>query len=89
MPTYRVLPRLARMAIYSPYAALLDRIPVERHEITVLGSTTRYWVYGPADAATTIVIAHGYRGEHHGFEPVIAQLPTIRWIGADMPGFGE
>lgn len=77
------------MAIHSPYAALLDRIPVESHEIFVLGSTTRYWVYGPADAETTIVVAHGYRGEHHGFEPVIAQLPHIRWIGADMPGFGE
>ncbi|WP_354566977.1 alpha/beta hydrolase [Glaciihabitans sp. UYNi722] len=77
------------MTRYSPYAALLDRIPVERHEISVLGSSTRYWVYGPEDAATTIVIAHGYRGDHHGLEPVIAQLPGIRWIGPDMPGFGE
>lgn len=74
---------------YSPYAALLDQIPVEKREISVLGSTTRYWTYGPADAETTIVIAHGYRGEHHGLEPVIAQLPGIRWIGPDMPGFGE
>ncbi|MCU1512959.1 MAG: alpha/beta hydrolase [Microbacteriaceae bacterium] len=73
----------------SPFATLLDHIPVEKHEITVLGSRTSYWVYGPADAPTTIVIAHGYRGEHHGLEPVIAQLPGIRWIGPDMPGFGE
>ena len=77
------------MTKYSPYAHALEQIPVSRFEISVLGSLTRYWVYGPANAATTIVIAHGYRGEHHGFEPVIAQLPGIRWIGPDMPGFGE
>ena len=77
------------MSVHSPYAALLDRMPIERHEVVILGSTTRYWVYGPVDAPLTIVIAHGYRGEHHGLEPVIAQLPGIRWIGPDMPGFGE
>lgn len=73
----------------SPYATLLERIPVERHEVSVLGSTTRYWVYGPADAERTVVISHGYRGEHHGLEPVIAQLPGIRFISPDLPGFGE
>ena len=77
------------MSVHSPYAELLDRMPIERREVVILGSTTRYWVYGPVDAALTIVIAHGYRGEHHGLEPVIAQLPGIRWIGPDMPGFGE
>lgn len=77
------------MNIPSPYATLLARIPVEAHEVEILGSTTRYWQYGPADAPVTIVIAHGYRGEHHGFEPVIAHLPALHWIGADLPGFGE
>jgi pimeloyl-ACP methyl ester carboxylesterase len=77
------------MTTHAPYSELLARIPIERREISILGSTTRYWVYGPEHAETTIVIAHGYRGEHHGLEPVIAQLPGIRWIGADMPGFGE
>jgi pimeloyl-ACP methyl ester carboxylesterase len=77
------------MSIPSPYAELLARIPVESRSIEVLGSTTHYWVYGPVDAPVTIVIAHGYRGEHHGLEPVIAQLPNVRWIGPDMPGFGE
>jgi len=77
------------MSIQSPFRELLDRMPVEVREIDLLGSHTKYWVYGPADAATTIVVAHGYRGEHHGLEPVIAQLPDIRWIGPDMPGFGE
>lgn len=73
----------------SPFAALLAAIPVEKREITVLGSLTRYWVYGDPDAAITVLIAHGYRGEHHGLEPVVAQLPSIRWISPDLPGFGE
>jgi len=74
--------------VQSPYSEKLSRLPVTAHQIDVLGSTTHYWVYGPTDATRTIVIAHGYRGEHHGLEPVIAQLPEVRWIGADMPGFG-
>lgn len=77
------------MTAESPYAAQLEHIPVERHEVSVLGSTTRYWIYGDPDAAVTIVIAHGYRGEHHGLEPVIAQLPDIRFVSPDLPGFGE
>jgi pimeloyl-ACP methyl ester carboxylesterase len=73
----------------SPYTELLDRVPVEEHSVDLLGGTTRYWVYGPADAKHTVIVAHGYRGEHHGLEPVIAQLPEVRWIAPDMPGFGE
>ncbi|HEY0258617.1 MAG TPA: alpha/beta hydrolase [Lacisediminihabitans sp.] len=76
------------MSRYAPYAESLGRIPVEDHEVSLLGSSTRYWVYGPQDAEVTIVIVHGYRGDHHGLEPVIAQLPGIRWISPDLPGFG-
>ncbi len=76
------------MSAPSPYADLLARIPVREGQVAVLGSTTRYWVYGPDDAPITVVIAHGYRGDHHGLEPVIAQLDGIRWIGPDLPGFG-
>lgn len=77
------------MNVESPFSAQLRTMPIQRHEVSVLGSTTRYWEYGPEDAETTVVISHGYRGEHHGLEPVIAQLPGIRFIGPDMPGFGE
>ncbi len=77
------------MTIESPYAALLGDIPVEADEVEVLGSTTRYWVYGPKDAAVTIVVVHGYRGEHHGLEPVVAHLGEYRIISPDLPGFGE
>jgi pimeloyl-ACP methyl ester carboxylesterase len=77
------------MPLPSPYAPLLADVPIRERELTVLGSRTRYWDYGPEDAAAILVIAHGYRGEHHGLEPVIAHLRGIRVIGADMPGFGE
>lgn len=73
----------------SPYSSLLAEIPVERREADVLGGTTAYWVYGPADAQATIVAVHGFRGEHHGLEPVVAHLPGFRVISPDLPGFGE
>ncbi|MFL2001496.1 alpha/beta fold hydrolase [Microbacterium sp. A1-JK] len=73
----------------NPYAALLDRVPARRHEVDVLGATTAYWEYGAADAATTIVAVHGFRGEHHGLEPVVAHLEGFRVISPDLPGFGE
>jgi len=74
----------------SPYAARLGSIPVERREVEVLGSTAAYWVYGPErDDIPTIVAVHGFRGEHHGLEPVVAYLPDVRVISPDLPGFGE
>lgn len=77
------------MNVPSPYDELLARIPVTVHTVTVLGSDTRYWEYGDPAAATTIVMVHGFRGDHHGLEPVVAQLPGFRIISPDLPGFGE
>jgi pimeloyl-ACP methyl ester carboxylesterase len=73
----------------NPYSALLESIAVQRREVQVLGGTTAYWVYGPPDAETTIVAVHGFRGEHHGLEPVVAHLEGVRVISPDLPGFGE
>ncbi|PRB07279.1 alpha/beta fold hydrolase [Microbacterium sp. MYb64] len=73
----------------SPYAARLDRIPVRRQEAEILGGRTAYWVYGADDAELTVLAVHGFRGEHHGLEPVVAHLPGVRVIMPDLPGFGE
>lgn len=73
----------------SPYSALLAGIPARQHTIGVLGGDTHYWEYGPTDAATTVVVVHGYRGEHHGLEPVVAHLRGLRIISPDLPGFGD
>jgi pimeloyl-ACP methyl ester carboxylesterase len=76
------------MNVPSPYAARLDAIPLERRTEELAGSTTELWVYGPPDADTTIVLVHGFRGDHHGLEPIVAHLPGYRTILADLPGFG-
>lgn len=76
------------MAVPTPHAEALARIPVREREARILGSTTRFWDLGPEDAADVIVLVHGYRGDHHGLEPVIAQLDGIRIISPDLPGFG-
>jgi len=77
------------MPIKNPYSALLDVIPVVDATVSVLGSDTRYWTYGADDAELTIIAVHGFRGEHHGLEPVVAHLPQYRVIMPDLPGFGE
>ncbi|MCK2036712.1 alpha/beta hydrolase [Microbacterium sp. SSW1-49] len=76
------------MTVPSPYADRLSRLPVERHEVEVADGVTAYWVYGPQDAETTVIAVHGFRGEHHGLEPVLAFLPEARVIAPDLPGFG-
>lgn len=78
----------------SPYASRLDGLRVEGRRVTAGGSDTAYWVYGSDDAETTLVAVHGFRGEHHGLEPIVAFLSgvhdgTLRVIAPDLPGFGE
>ncbi|GAB3599086.1 alpha/beta fold hydrolase [Microbacterium tumbae] len=73
----------------SPYAERLSRLPVQRREVAVAEGTTAYWEYGAPDATTTLIAVHGFRGDHHGLEPVLAFLPDIRVISPDLPGFGE
>lgn len=77
------------MPVPSPYADRLSRLTVQRHEVEVRGARTAYWVYGPDDAETTILAVHGFRGDHHGLESVLAYLPEARVIAPDLPGFGE
>ena len=77
------------MPVASPYSDRLSRLPVERREVEVAGAKTAYWVYGPHDSSTTVIAVHGFRGEHHGLEPVLAYLPEVRVIAPDLPGFGE
>lgn len=77
------------MSVSSPYAAALERVPVREATVAILGSSTRFWDYGDRDADTTLVLVHGFRGDHHGLEPVVAQLDGVRLVSPDLPGFGE
>ncbi|MCS3441361.1 MULTISPECIES: alpha/beta fold hydrolase [Microbacterium] len=77
------------MSVPSPYSDRLRRLPVERREVEVREGTTVYWEYGSADAEVTVIAVHGFRGDHHGLESVLAFLPEARVIAPDLPGFGE
>lgn len=48
-----------------------------------------YWEYGTPSDLPTVVVVHGFRGDHHGLEPVVAHLPGFHIISPDLPGFGE
>ncbi len=76
-------------ATYPEYHQRLARVPMRRNEIGIRGAVTAYWEYGPADAEQTLLLVHGFRGEHHGLEPVVAHLPGMRIISPDLPGFGQ
>ena len=69
------------MTVRSPYADRLATIPIVRRTVELSRGTTAYWEYGDADASTeTLLVVHGYRGDHHGLEPVIAFLEGVRVI---------
>lgn len=58
-------------------------------EVTLSSSNVSYWTYN-SKAAKTIVMIHGFRGDHHGLEDIITELPKeYRVIVPDLPGFGR
>ncbi|TFD57812.1 alpha/beta hydrolase [Cryobacterium suzukii] len=89
------------MIVSSPYDKLLRRLPVRERAASLPGSDrqctdTRYWDYGDPAAATTLVLVHGFRGDHHGLQLVVAELlgdglnpAHLRIVAPDLPGFGE
>ncbi|BCW10906.1 alpha/beta hydrolase [Arthrobacter sp. NtRootA4] len=61
-------------------------------DIEVDRSTVAYWTYEPAKATSTtrtILVIHGFRGDHHGLLRVVDQLPEMRIIMPDLPAFGS
>ncbi|QDW29855.1 alpha/beta hydrolase [Arthrobacter sp. KBS0702] len=55
------------------------------------GTRVAYWSYEPVretEATRTILVIHGFRGDHHGLLRVVDQLPDMRLIMPDLPGFG-
>ncbi|MCU1532222.1 MAG: alpha/beta hydrolase [Arthrobacter sp.] len=56
------------------------------------GTRVAYWSYEPVrvtPATRTILVIHGFRGDHHGLLRVADQLPEMRLIMPDLPGFGS
>lgn len=61
---------------------------MQHSRILAHGLRVRYWQYHP-QATTTMVLIHGFTGNHKGFQYIIPLLPNIRFIVPDLPGFGE
>lgn len=76
------------MPIDSPYRALLAALPQRERRVEIDGISTAVFEYGAPDAPP-VVFVHGFRGDHHGLEPIAAHLPGLRIIAPDLPGFGE
>ncbi|MGN6444945.1 alpha/beta fold hydrolase [Amnibacterium sp.] len=72
----------------SPYADGLSRTPVARRDTTVDGVPAAWWEYGEPGTGPTLLLVHGFRGDHHGLEPVVSYLPGVHVVAPDLPGFG-
>lgn len=77
------------MPVVSPYAHKLAVIPTVEASVVVDGVTTHYWEYGDVSSPIQLVMIHGFRGDHHGLEPIVAELGAdVHVIIPDLPGFG-
>jgi pimeloyl-ACP methyl ester carboxylesterase len=76
----------------TPYGELVAHTPVDVTTLDVRGTATSVWRYGAAEPRTTVVFLHGFRGDHHGLEPIVASMiaadPGLRVLVPDLPGFG-
>src|SRR3954470_8272537 len=55
------------------------------------GGTVAFWTYEPLQVTPetrTILVVHGFRGDHHGLLRVADQLTDMRLVMPDLPGFG-
>lgn len=56
------------------------------------GHNVDYWVYEPVRETAetrTVLVIHGFRGDHHGLLRIADQLPEMRLVMPDLPGFGS
>ncbi len=61
-------------------------------DVDLDGSNVAYWIYEPLHVTRhtrTILVIHGFRGDHHGLLRVVDHLPDMRIIMPDLPGFGS
>lgn len=71
------------------FEAAPSQLPTGRlAEGKLSGSRVRWWSYGP-ETAPLLVMVHGFRGDHHGLEPIVAGLENYRVLIPDLPGFGR
>ncbi len=60
--------------------------------VPTLGIHTQTWRYG-AESGPTLILVHGFRGDHHGLqgiaEQLVAEAPELTVLVPDLPGFGK
>ena len=77
------------MVVPNPYAGqLASRVGIE-HILKVDDTTTHWWEYASASHAATLVLVHGFRGDHHGLQLFADALPEYRIVMPDIPAFGS
>jgi len=61
-----------------------------RYTVDIDGNLSVYFEYpSTGNSDKTIVMIHGYRGNHRGLQAIAAGLTNYRVIIPDLPGFGE
>ncbi|MFW0775737.1 alpha/beta fold hydrolase [Paenarthrobacter nitroguajacolicus] len=78
----------------APSEFFSESLSRRRHasEVEVDGSKVAYWTYESVTVTPmtrTILVIHGFRGDHHGLLRVADQLPEMRIIMPDLPAFGS
>jgi pimeloyl-ACP methyl ester carboxylesterase len=58
------------------------------HTDAVDGTTTHWWDYSAKPTAPTLVMIHGFRGDHHGLQLFADALSEFRVVIPDIPVFG-
>lgn len=79
------------MGIPAPKLAEFAAARAEAHVARLDAGETHYWVY-PAESSKsrgTVVLIHGYRGDHHGLAAIAGGLADFEVIIPDLPGFGR
>jgi pimeloyl-ACP methyl ester carboxylesterase len=61
---------------------------MKRHTVNVMGKQVAYWERNP-NWPLTIVMLHGFRGNHKGLTDMVQHFPGYRLILPDLPGYGE
>ncbi|MDR7384113.1 alpha/beta fold hydrolase [Promicromonospora iranensis] len=76
----------------APYADLVAGTSVRDEDREIRGVHAHVRVYGDPAAPHRLVFLHGLRGDHHGLEPIVANLllqrPDLQVWVPDLPGFG-
>lgn len=73
-----------------PFPGVLPARPAVEHALEIDGVETHWWEYPATRSnASSVVLIHGYRGDHHGLDLIARALSEFRVLIPDLPGFGS